>query len=395
MDAAGPTINIIEPVLASIIAGATNVSAEITDPSGVDASTVRYRIDAQEFSMTQVGGTNRYSGSFDANQYPETIGQITINVTAADLAGNDTTKEVSFQLDSVPPLIDMDPPSVREAQEEMVSQICSTAFDPVGEEAANDEEVLGPIPFFRARIEDRGNRNAAISGVNQNDVQVYILDDESQALLIDTDADGVCDSINPALLPNNPTGNQAAVVIDMTPVAASGDAFFLGLPFTDSLPDPYDGRPFCFGGENGNGTGKATEPPDEVCIGTTLTRVIPDNTDPDGLRPAIFGRAPLTPLQCIGDRFDFPGAGISPGFACVAARATDNGGNESVSSPLRVCLDDALGGSDCPAGILGAFTPAFSCTDGCSVSALDFVEDDPDDPRGGKVLNSRLIGPFQ
>ena len=395
MDAAGPTINIIEPVLASIIAGATNVSAEITDPSGVDASTVRYRIDAQEFSMTQVGGTNRYSGSFDANQYPETIGQITINVTAADLAGNDTTKEVSFQLDSVPPLIDMDPPSVREAQEEMVSQICSTGFDPVGVEAANDATVLGPIPFFRARIEDRSNRNAAISGVNRNDVQVYILDDETQFLLIDTDADGVCDSINPALLPNNPMGNQPAVLIDLTPVAASGDAFFLGLPFTDSLPDPYDGRPFCFGGENGNGTGKATEPPDEVCIGTTLTRVIPDNTDPDGLRPAIFGRAPLTPLQCIGDRFDFPGAGISPGFACVAARATDNGGNESVSSPLRVCLDDALGGSDCPAGILGAFTPAFSCTDGCSVSALDFVEDDPDDPRGGKVLNSRLIGPFQ
>ncbi|MBT8467928.1 MAG: hypothetical protein KJN97_04175, partial [Deltaproteobacteria bacterium] len=43
VDAAGPTINIVEPELASIIAGATDVIAEITDPSGVDASTVRYR----------------------------------------------------------------------------------------------------------------------------------------------------------------------------------------------------------------------------------------------------------------------------------------------------------------------------------------------------------------
>ena len=392
VDAAGPTITIIEPVLSSIIAGATNVIAEITDPSGVDASSVRYRIDAQEFSMTPGGGANRYSGSFDANQYPDTIGQITINVTASDLAGNDTTREVSVQLDSRPPLLDMDPPMVREAQEEMTGQICSTAFDPVGSEGANDATVLGPVPFFRVRIEDRSNRNAAISGVNSDDVQVYILDDETQALLIDTDADGVCDAINPAFVPNNPIGNQPAVVIDMTPVNPSGNAFFQELAPGFSLPDPYDGFPFCFGGDNGNGTGKATEPPDEVCLGTNLTRVIPDNTDPDGLRPAIFGRAPLLDINCIGDRFDFPGAGINPGFACVAARATDNGGNESVSSPLRVCLDDALGGSDCPAGIGATFTPTFSCTDGCSVSELDFVEDSADI---GRLLNSRLIGPFQ
>ncbi len=392
VDAGGPTINIIEPELASIIAGATDVIAEITDPSGVDASTVRYRIDAQEFSMTTVGGTNRYSGSFDANQYPQTIGQITINVTAADLSGNDRTQSVSVQLDSQPPIIDMDPPTVREAQEDMTGQLCSNAFDPVGGEAANDATVLGPVPSFRARIEDRTNRVSAISGVNKDDVQVYILDDETQALLIDTDGNGVCDSINPAFLPNNPLGNQPAVVIDMTPVAASGTAFFQALPPPQTLPFPYDGSPFCFGGDNGNGTGKAMDPPEKVCLGTSLTRVIPDNTDPDGLRPAIFGRAPLTPLRCIGDRFDFPGAGINPGFACVAARATDNGGNESVSSPLRVCLDDALGGSDCPAGIGGAFAPAFSCTDGCSVSALDFVDDDPNT---GTVLNSRLIGPFQ
>ncbi len=392
VDAGGPTINIIEPELASIIAGATDVIAEITDPSGVDASTVRYRIDAQEFSMTPVGGTNRYTGSFDANQYPQTIGQITINVTAADLSGNDRTQSVSVQLDSQPPIIDMDPPTVREAQEDMTGQLCSTAFDPVGGEAANDARVLGPVPSFRARIEDRTNRVSAISGVNKDDVQVYILDDETQFLLIDTDGNGVCDSINPAFLPNNPMGNQPAVVIDMTPVAASGTAFFQALPPPQTLPFPYDGSPFCFGGDNGNGTGKAMDPPEEVCLGTTLTRVIPDNTDPDGLRPAIFGRAPLTPLRCIGDRFDFPGAGINPGFACVAARATDNGGNESVSSPLRVCLDDALGVGDCPTGIGGAFVPAFSCTDGCSVSALDFVDDDPD---VGKVLNSRLIGPFQ
>jgi len=391
VDAGGPTIDIIEPELASIIAGATNVVAEITDPSGVDDTTVRFRIDAQEFSMTQVGATSSFTGSFDANQYPESIGQITINVTAADLSGNDRTQSVSVQLDSRPPIIDMDPPTVREAVEDGMAQLCSVAFDPVGGEAANDATVLGPVPSFRARIEDRTNRVSAISGVNDNDVQVYILDDETQALLIDTDGNGICDSINPNFLPNNPLGNQPAVVIDMTPVDQSGTAFSPPLPAAESLPYPYDGFPFCYGGDNNNGTGADTDPPDEVCIATTLTRVIPDNTDPNGSRPAIYGRSPLTSLRCIGDRFDFPGAGINPGFACVAARATDNGGNESVSSPLRVCLDDALGASDCPGGIGSGFAPAFTCTDGCSTGALDFVEDSADI---GQLLNSRLIGPF-
>jgi hypothetical protein len=52
----------------------------------------------------------------------------------------------------------------------------------------------------------------------------------------------------------------------------------------------------------------------------------------------------------------------------------------------------AGGGSDCPAAIGNTFTPAFSCTSGCTVSELDFVEDSPG---FGTLLNSRLIGPFQ
>lgn len=364
VDAGGPTIDIIEPELASIIAGATNVVAEITDPSGVDATTVRFLIDAQEFSMTQVGATSSFTGSFDANQYPVSIGQITINVTAADSAGNDSTEEVSVQLDSVPPIIDMDPPTVREGEEADLGIICSTEFDPVGGEAASDETVLGPTPNFRARSHDRTNRNSAIFGVNHDDMQVYILDDQTQALLIDTDGDTICDSINPDFLPNNPGGNQPAVVINMEPVSPTGSSFYPpGISFAGG---PYEGQ--CFGGPNDNGTGSDMTPPDRVCPATTLTRVIPDNTDPDFARPNIFGRAPLTSIRCIGDRFDFPGAGINPGFACVAARVTDNGGNESISSPLRVCLDDALGGPDCEAAIGGSFTADFSCTDGCSVT---------------------------
>ena len=194
-------------------------------------------------------------------------------------------------------------------------------------------------------------------------MQVYILDDATQPLLVDTDADGICDSINPGFLPNNPQGNPPAVVIDLTPVAPTGASFF---PMGISFPPAYQSQ--CFGGSNGDGTGSDDAPPDELCATTFLTRVIPDNTDPDFARNNIFGRAPLSGLRCVGDRFDFLGAGINPGSACVAARVTDNGGNESISSPLRVCLDDALGGADCPAPIGGTFTPDFSCTDGCSTS---------------------------
>lgn len=379
VDAGGPNINIISPQLASIISGATNVIAEITDPSGVAESTVRFRIDAEEFSMERVPGTDQYIGSFDANQYPWTIGQVTINVTAADEEGNDRTQSVSVQLDSQPPVLDMDPPVVREAQEEEGQIICSTEFDPVGGpadpmdglESANDETVLGPVPRFRLRAEDRTNRVSAIFGIDDNDVQVYILDDHTQDLLIDTDGDTVCDAINPAFLPNNPAGNQPAVVIDMTPVAPTGTSFY---PSDIVYPPAYAGR--C------EATGDADSPPDEVCITTYLTRVIPDNTDPNGGRPGIFGRAPLTSLMCIGDRFDFPGAGINPGYACVAARASDMGGNESVSAPLRVCLDDLIGERDCDGASIGStFTANFDCSDGCTYDALNFPPNE-------------LIGPF-
>ena len=264
VDAGGPTINIIEPELASIIAGATDVIAEITDPSGVDASTVRYRIDAT--------GVQHDHGRRD-----ESVQRLLRcePVSADDWSDHDQRHRrrsrrqrphsSRSRCSSIRGrrCIDMDPPTVREAQEDMTGQICSNAFDPVGGEAANDATVLGPVPSFRARIEDRTNRVSAISGVNRDDVQVYILDDETQALLIDTDGNGVCDSINPAFLPNNPLGNQPAVVIDMTPVAASGTAFFQALPPPQTLPFPYDGSPFCFGGDNGNGTGKAMDPPDE------------------------------------------------------------------------------------------------------------------------------------
>ncbi len=376
VDAGGPEITIVEPVLASLITGATNVIAEISDPSNIDPTTVRFRINAEEFNMDPVPGTNRFIGSFDANQYPVTIGQITINVTASDLAGNDRTKSVSVQLDSVPPLIDMDPPTVREGAEVEDGIICSEAFDPLGPEAASDAFVLGPNPDFRARIQDDTNRVSAIFGVDTNDVQVYILDDHNQALLIDTDEDGICDSINPEFLPNNAAGNPPAVVIDLTPVAPTGTAWF-----RPNTPFAFPYTALCFGGDNGNGTGTATTEPDELCLATSLTRVIPDSWDPALARPSVYGRAPLGEFRCLGDRTDFTGAGLDPGFACVAARATDNGGNESVSSPLRVCLDDFLGPPDCPTGIGGTFAPDFSCTSGCLVDPLDFPSGERIGPR--------------
>src|SRR5262249_58466873 len=49
-------------------------------------------------------------------------------------------------------------------------------------------------------------------------------------------------------------------------------------------------------------------------------------------------------LQCDGIQFDTLANNIANGWVCVAVRAIDHIGNESVSPPMRLCVDRSGGG---------------------------------------------------
>lgn len=375
VDAEGPTIEILQPELGSVIGGATSVVANVTDPSGVDSTRVNFYIGSRKFDMAPVPGTGgQFAGSFDANQYDETIGEVTIDVIAADVVNNESVASVVVELDTQPPVLEMNPPVVREGKEDGAELTCSVQFNPVGDEAIGDGELVGTRSQIRARVEDKGNFSASYkAGLDFDSVQVWILRGTDQALVVDSnDEDTTCDSLNPAVLPGNQAGNIAAVAIDL-----------VGLPPTGT-PDYFPGQSFggapeyaaCFSGED-------TEPGETVCNTTSIPRIIPDNDEPSGTTPAIFVKGPIIPFYCMGDPFDWQTAldGIE-GPGCMAVIASDERGNTSVSEPLRVCFTKTDPTLPLPPGhpCLGFSYDSDTCTDGCIPA---------------KFRENELIGPFE
>lgn len=367
VDSAGPTVEITEPVLGSVIGGATDVVATVTDPSGIDPSQVSFYIGADKFDMEQVpGSAGRFRGSFDANQYPTSVGEVVIDVVAVDIVGNEEVASVVVELDGMAPIMEMDPAKVREGKDGSDGLECSVLFDPVGNNAISDGDLVFPISYVRARVEDRGNVTASYkSGLDPESVQVWILRSFDRALVVDTDDDGVCDSLNPNVLPGNQMGNIPAVAIDLASVAPTGSADYLQTE-TFGSPPPPEYAACTPGGQD--------DPADPVCNNVTIPRIIPDNSEPTGTLPAIFVKAPATPIYCMGDPFDWQTSlnGIE-GPGCMAVRAADERGNASVSPPLRVCFTKT--GLGCADFAYNDFT----CTDGCT---------------GAKFRTNERIGPF-
>ncbi len=376
VDAAGPGITIDEPDAGSVIGGATDVVATVSDVSGIDPSKVSFSIGAQKFDMAQIpGSSNRFRGSFDANQYPTSVGEVLINVVAVDVVGNERVAAVSVELDGRPPVMDLDPPAVREGKKTNDGIECSAPFNPVGTNAISDGSLVRTVAYVRARIEDRGNPSASYkAGLDFGSVEVWILGDASEALVrdLDNDVNNICDSINPDVLPGNQAGNVPAVAINLNPLPPTGSADYLTGQIFES-PGQYG---LCI-------SGSATEAGDPVCDTGQTPRVIPDNDEPSGSTPGIFVKPPVTSFRCMGDPFDWQTSldGVE-GPACMAVRAADERGNASVSRPIRVCFAALLPGQPLPAGHpCETFNPNdYSCSDGCT---------------GARFPLNERIGPFE
>lgn len=374
VDTTGPVITFLSPNNGQLVGGVFDVRVRIVDPLGVvPGSTVT--VGTNTYTLIAIPGVaNEYLQTIDANGFGVTVRELTINVVAQDMALNGRVASRSVKLDSQPPIASLDPGPVR--YQRASSHECSYPMDPVGADAANDLQVLGTAAEFRARAEDQAN--VAFGGSTTADflaglsdtssVSVYVLDDTTQPLLVDTDGDGYCDNINPLVDPEEGVTSGMAVVIDLNAIAPSQLPTFGG-PNTLGTYWPADpqasadpAEPSCVGFA---GTPDGSAPP-PICNSSDLSWVMRAGTA--GNVRTIFGKPPILPVTCHGDAWDFQSS-IAEGWACVAVRARDQVGNIGVSPVLRNCFVSSAMSTACNGVPVGSYMPnnasVPSCTDGC------------------------------
>jgi hypothetical protein len=360
IDNDGPILTATEPKEGAVVGGIIRVRAKVSDPFGVDSNSVVAFLGnrkAPEFKVKLKPELEPgvFSELFDTAQFtrcPTTPnGELcivfpTLSFRASDAAGNESVVAYDIGVDNQPPVADLFPPPdmrIVRYSPQLKRLICSFAFDPLGDyrqigDMPNDLCAVPQVFDLRARIEDAGNRalglkHAPIAGVDATTTSLYVLGDTTQPLVVDVDGDGVCDAINPKLVPTTkgPTQSNEVLAIRLAPVPPKGAADFTPDPLL-MLPDVRAAYPICSPGNDVTG-------PRRLCGGDPLSIVIgmPAARGPD---PAIWSLEPITAgePQCVGSQFDSYANEIPEGWACIAAAATDRLGNAGVSNPMRVWI---------------------------------------------------------
>ena len=352
VDNLGPELSIVEPAAGVFIGGIVEIKATITDVSEViDSSVIAVFANDPTFTvdLTRVGVTNAFSGQFDVRQLGKQVVLPTLSVRAQDKLGNESEIAEVIVVDNEPPGVSLDPPDVRMVKIVDGQRVCSVLFDPLGKgefDPPDDGTIVKQVFSVRARIQDRGNRAPGLaeerpSLIVAGSVDLFAIAGNEGPLVVDTDGDGKCDSINPLLLPSTKaTGPGEALSIRMTQIQPGGDADYPGA-LTESLAAGC------------NVMGEDGDSPGPLCsLGTTKMTV---SISYAGGEPALWTIPPLA-VGCLGLQLDTLNR-LNEGPTCVAVRARDAAGNPGVSLPLRVCID--RGGGKCAGFNLGS---APNCT---------------------------------
>ncbi|MGC4093374.1 MAG: Ig-like domain-containing protein [Polyangiaceae bacterium] len=371
LDGTGPIITITSPVPNAVIGGPKRTSLIFTvkdDGSGVQPTSVvvklnntSYRYSASDPDWIAKDGT--YTFTFDNTKFSGSVAQLTVNVQADDKAGNSAVADSLFlRLDNQSPIVSLDPPAARILYmgDNGSKLYCSAPFDPLGE-AVDDADVKNPTPLnalFRAFIWERTNGSPSsdikwVAGVNADTPHLYLQPDASKGILIDTDADGMCDSINPdvkaltslQLLPVTPAGAGDTNAANLNPTAE---------PSVSSLAcnsTSVDLKYMC------------TEQLSDMKF-VAAQHLIGQNV------AAVWAPGAVDEKTCTGTKWEL-GPDIAPqeGWLCLAASAEDKVGNAAVSRPLRVCFDSELT-PEHPACATSSTTPP-TCTTNCTPPDLN------------------------
>ena len=259
-----------------------------------------------------------------------------LSFRAADLLGNERVAAYDIGIDNQPPQIDLDPPQLRLIKFDEGYR-CSWSFDPLGPflglgDMPNDGCGVPQVFDLRARVEDQanpatGSKAPPTALVDRTSVTAYVLDDTNQALVVDLDGDGVCDGVNPLLVPTTmpPAQSNEILAVRLAPVMVQGDGNFTRDPSVGMEP-ALASR--CVAGKDQNS-------PAPLCARQELTVAMGYPTAQD-TEPAIWTIEPVGTNRCVGSQLDTHANRIQEGWACIAVAATDRVGNAGVSHPLRV-----------------------------------------------------------
>ena len=353
-----PVITLVTPAAGTIVRGTVRIEVKVEDPDGV--MDVRATVGTQTIVFTRItAGQPNFQGFMNTAPLAGLVSP-GIVVRAEDTVGTAETLGFSVILDNVGPLSSLDPPNVRVTKPPAVgaatTDYCSRDFDPLGPDAPNDGEAVPQLFELRARIADLGNTGTLsstlyIANAGVANAQLYVFDDTTKPLVVDTNADGFCDAINPNIVPTTtPMLANEAAVSSLAAVAPSGSGDF-------TVGDTYGGSnaaPTCGGDPN------TMTPPGPLCLGEPgITAVI--KTAFTGMTQ-VYGMPVVDAFNCLGFAFDARATGISDGWACAAVLTTDGVGNTSVSAPLRICIDYDGVGNECHALGTSTLVGAPSCT---------------------------------
>jgi hypothetical protein len=363
IDGEGPVITIVYPEGNAVVGGEIPLQFSVDDPlAGVDPNSVVVTLNTAEHRYEPMDRWSLVNGvftfRFDSTLLSDSQMQATINITATDLAGNESREGAStvLYLDNVAPIVDLDPGLVREFNHS--TDVCSRAFDPVGDSPNDLDLVQAVTPVLRTLVWERTNSASGAtqlvhSGVDAATVSVFLQPDPTTPLLVDTDDDGTCDDL----------AVEGLVRQILTPIPADGSAWFFepGADDPDRALEPALGAcPFSTSG---------TEPPDPLCDqeNSDLTRIITQfRSDPATEARVIFGIGMLDELFCTGRQWEIGAISTDhEGWVCLASRALDNVGNIGISAPLRLCFDDP-NRPGTPACAVGSTEPP-TCVDDCSL----------------------------
>jgi hypothetical protein len=361
IDGQGPTITVKEPGDGSIVHGKRDLKIDVTDPSGVNVSSLVANFNQGLIVIKDWNGTvPTFWQSFDTSMYT-TLTRLTVSISASDAVGNETTVPLILKLDNLPPLISLNPPLIREWRKSGEVYQCSALFDPVGD-APNDSDQVTSYGYFRVLVEDKTNQPpfgpndpppiTYIAGLAEGKVELHMQRDVSLPIVVDTNNDGVCDAINDKNEDGTafPETKRPRKVV-LSPVMPTGTPYY---KLFDAMSGDNAG---CYTETNAEPVVQPT-PPTPVCVKTPMTRVVPGRAD--GYPPAVYALDPTNQAlgACTGDYWELSQIANS-GWICVAASAEDKVGNVGVSEPLRLCY----GAAPC------AEEDKPSCTDGCTFSA--------------------------
>ena len=228
VDNTGPVITATTPAPGQMVGGITNISALVQDSAGIlDSSVVAIIGDDTERRCSSCRSsraapavygvlfdTVRLTGCKPIRRRPDLcIVFPTISFRASDQVGNETVLGYDFSVDNIAPVADLDPPDVRDTQARrraaLLARLRSAGRRHLAGDMPNDGKVVPQVFDLRARVAGRRQPRRRPQARSRSrwsiptTPSVYILDDTSQPLVVDTDGDGTCDAINPLAHPHH------------------------------------------------------------------------------------------------------------------------------------------------------------------------------------------------